>query len=308
LLLASVTAAATYHYHLDHLGTPRLITDAGGARISEHDYYPFGAEVANATVESPRERMQFTGHERDTIEGDNHTLGYMHARYYGAAVGRFLSVDPNAPWMLQGGSDSDRAKFLSYIRNPQNWNRHAYVTNSPIGRTDPTGRCVEDLCIGEAVVVGAVAIAETPAGQAAIEGAEEEGVAFAERFGPEAAAETRSAFDAAQRSLRSIDLGRMGERAMGVVNQIKEQITSATKTAAFRVPDLLDKVNKVIADAKNVSRLSMSNQLRDFAAYAQANGYQLVIGVRTGTVLSKPVQAMVDAGLIKIVYLKLGGQ
>jgi hypothetical protein len=49
----------------------------------------------------------------------------------------------------------------------------------------------------------------------------------------------------------------------------------------------------------------MSNQLRDFAAYAQANGYQLVIGVRTGTALSKPVQALVDAGLIKIVYMKI---
>jgi RHS repeat-associated protein len=304
LPLASVTAAGTLHLHLDHLGTPRLITDAGGTLVAEHAYYAFGTELSLPLSESPREKLHFTGHERDET-ADVLQLDYMHARYYGAALGRFVSVDPDAPWMLQGGSDRDRARLRSYLRNPQNWNRYVYVRDNPIGRTDPTGRCIEDACIGEAVVVGAVALAESPAGQAAIEGGEEELVALSERYGPEVAAEAQSAFEATARSLRSIDLGRIGERALGVFNQVKERIASATETAHFRIPDLLDKANKVLADAKNVSRLSMSNQLRDFAAYAQANGYQLVIGVRTGTVLSKPVQALVDSGLIKIVYMKI---
>lgn len=50
----------------------------------------------------------------------------MHARYYSAAVGRFLSVDP----LLD----------FETLRQPQSWNRYAYVRNNPMGRTDPTGR------------------------------------------------------------------------------------------------------------------------------------------------------------------------
>jgi hypothetical protein len=80
-----------------------------------------------------------------------------------------------------------------------------------VGRPDP-------------IVVGAVALAESPAVQAAIEGGEEELVALSERYGPEVAAEAQSAFEATARSLRSIDLGRIGERALGVFNQVKERM------------------------------------------------------------------------------------
>lgn len=119
----AVTGTTTYHLHLDHLGTPRLITDATGLLLSEHAYYPFGPELNLPPTESPRDPQQYTGHERDDI-ADMHGLDYMHARYYGAAVGRFLSVDP----------------VLGNPSAPQSWNRYAYVSNNPLGRTDPTGR------------------------------------------------------------------------------------------------------------------------------------------------------------------------
>jgi RHS repeat-associated protein len=121
------------HFHLDHLGTPRLITGNGGTQVGLHTYYPFGVEVASTAQEG--EKRKFTGHERDSAASD-----YLHARYYSAAWGRFLSVDPNAFWELQGGSDEDRAKFRSYLRHPQRWNRYAYVSNNPINKIDPDGR------------------------------------------------------------------------------------------------------------------------------------------------------------------------
>jgi RHS repeat-associated protein len=122
------------HFHLDHLGTPRLITNASGNKYALHDYYPFGTEQSSYRQEMQDfahdrpEPMQFTGHEREYNTGTYVTtpipLDYMHARYYSPQWGRFLSVDP-------GGYDAS---------NPQSWNRYAYVVNSPIRMTDPTGR------------------------------------------------------------------------------------------------------------------------------------------------------------------------
>ena len=133
LLLASISVPAgfstpaTYHYHLDHLGTPRLITRDGGTIVSSHSYYPFGAEMDLAPQENPAEAMKFTGHERDIVVGNDHTVDYMHARYYNANAGRFLSVDPSL----------DLKKTIS---NPQMWNRYSYVVSNPMRFTDPDGR------------------------------------------------------------------------------------------------------------------------------------------------------------------------
>jgi RHS repeat-associated protein len=129
LLLATVTPSGTLHYHLDHLGTPRLVTGTDGVKVAEHAYYPFGPEINLTPHETPEEAMKFTGHERDIVAGVGHTLDYMHARYDNASLGRFLSVDPSL--------DLKRA-----LTNPQSWNRYSYALNSPLNYTDPTGRDV----------------------------------------------------------------------------------------------------------------------------------------------------------------------
>jgi RHS repeat-associated protein len=63
--------------------------------------------------------MKFTGHERDEGLG----LDYMLARYYGASLGRFLSVDRVV---------GNPATVLS-------WNRYTYVDDNPIAFDDPNG-------------------------------------------------------------------------------------------------------------------------------------------------------------------------
>jgi RHS repeat-associated protein len=123
LLLATTTPTTTLHYHLDHLGTPRLITDANAVKVAEHAYYPFGAEINLTPHETPEEEMKFTGHERDIVAGDGHTLDYMHARFDNATLGRFLSAD--------------RARGLP--SRPQSWNRYSYVSDNPLSRIDPDG-------------------------------------------------------------------------------------------------------------------------------------------------------------------------
>jgi RHS repeat-associated protein len=138
LLLGSqrpVEMGGRRHFHLDHLGTARLITSDSGQMVSYHDYYPFGDEYSPVMQESSsgfgrEEPMKFTGHERDYAGGmgaeDGHALDYMHARYYSPTAARFLSVDPTIA-------------LRPTTTNPQMWNRYTYVHNKPADFTDPTG-------------------------------------------------------------------------------------------------------------------------------------------------------------------------
>lgn len=122
-LLAAELPGARRHFHLDHLGSPRLITDGNGTKVALHDYYPFGLEETSPLQDG--EVMKFTGHERDAA-----FLDYMHARSYLTVAGRFLSVDPGRDWD---------------VHQPQSWNMYVYVRNNPTNGTDPTGRCVHSV-------------------------------------------------------------------------------------------------------------------------------------------------------------------
>jgi RHS repeat-associated protein len=127
------------HFHLDHLGSVRMITGDSRMRYGRHDYYPFGVEQTSSAQEVTNfgfyrpDPMKFAGHERDFngyLNVDNTMyLDYMHARHYNPNLGRFLSVDPVL--------DIKQA-----TKNPQGWNRYAYVLNNPLRFTDPTGRQV----------------------------------------------------------------------------------------------------------------------------------------------------------------------
>ncbi len=120
-LLASESPSGVLHYHLDHLGTPRMITNAAGFEVERPMNYPFGERITFSS-----EKLRLTAHEQDQ---DVMSLYYMHARHYfphsdHLIAGKFMSIDP--------GRDFDP-------REPQSWNLYAYVRNNPINAIDPTG-------------------------------------------------------------------------------------------------------------------------------------------------------------------------
>jgi RHS repeat-associated protein len=107
-----------YFFHLDHLGSVRVVTDVVGQPVSKHKYLPFGEELDPPATSNTH---KFTGHERDGQTG----LDYMKARFYSPILGRFGSVDPS--------------NSSIYAGIPQTWNRYSYVFNNPANKTDPTG-------------------------------------------------------------------------------------------------------------------------------------------------------------------------
>jgi RHS repeat-associated protein len=121
------SAPVTYHFHVDHLGTPRRITNGWDVVVGRHDYHAFGPEAPGGLDEPSLSLLKYTGHERDVIDGTPEALDYMHARYYDAGLGRFLSFDP-------------ALSIAEATVSPQRWNRYAYVLNNPLRYVDPDGR------------------------------------------------------------------------------------------------------------------------------------------------------------------------
>ncbi|WKZ29676.1 MAG: RHS repeat-associated core domain-containing protein [Patescibacteria group bacterium] len=163
LLVATVegttSTAVTRFVHTDHLTGSSVVSSATGTVVELMDYYPYGGIRIDEKVGGYSEVRKFAGHEFDDASG----LSYMGARYYDAAVGRFLNEDPA---FLQIGNnkaladtiertklaangrvprrndmtDSRRNELVqALLSEPQRLNSYSYVSNNPLNAIDPTG-------------------------------------------------------------------------------------------------------------------------------------------------------------------------
>jgi len=123
LRLAKVPySGAAEYYAYDALGNVRVGMASTGARTTTLAYRPFGVGAYGSEPQ-----YAYTGEYRESAPN----LVYLHSRWYDPTIGRFLSPD-------------DR---LGRLTEPQSQNRYAYVSNSPTGKTDPSGMC-ELICPG----------------------------------------------------------------------------------------------------------------------------------------------------------------
>jgi RHS repeat-associated protein len=110
---------ATFFYAWDHLGTVRLVSNQDRTMLERHDYEPFGVEL-RPILNQTQNTHQFTGHERDQAS----EYDYMHFRFYGSTMGRFMSAD----------------KIWEMNWNPQKWNMYTYALANPLKFNDPDGK------------------------------------------------------------------------------------------------------------------------------------------------------------------------
>lgn len=129
---ASQSEAKISYLTNDHLGSPRITTDATGKVVSRRDFLPFGEEIARAENGMDSVRQKFTGYERD---GETE-LDFAQARMYNKNHGRFTSPDD----------------FLNDTKviEPDSWNLYGYVRNNPLKNIDPSGEEVDGTDLNEA--------------------------------------------------------------------------------------------------------------------------------------------------------------
>ena len=95
-------------------------------------------------------------------------------------------------------------------------------------------------------------------------------------------------------------LGIEGETAVRAAYDIGEK-TAVRIGGRLRYPDGL--TNGVLSEVKNVKSLSFSQQLRDYANFAQQSGRRFDLFVRPTSQLSGPLQEAIQAGLINVRWI-----
>jgi RHS repeat-associated protein len=122
----TTTTTTTVYLHRDSLGSTSAVTNDAGAVIERLAYEPFGKRRAPAGTTDPDNTIVgvntdrgYTNHEHLDELG----LIHMNGRIYDPMAARFMSADP----------------LIQAPDNLQNYNRYAYVLNSPFLYTDPTG-------------------------------------------------------------------------------------------------------------------------------------------------------------------------
>jgi len=112
----------TRYFHQDGLGSIYAVTDEFGRVEKRFTFDAWGKRVKTAdthTGSGGAVTRGYTDHE----QLDDFGLVHMNGRIYNPTLGRFISADP----------------FVEDAKDSQAFNRYSYVSNNPLGATDPSG-------------------------------------------------------------------------------------------------------------------------------------------------------------------------
>ena len=121
-LISQVRDGQQVFYHVDGLGSTRVLTDGVGNVTDEYIYDAYGnlEGSAGSTVNN----YLYAGEQYDP----NLQSYYLRARYYNPNTGRFMSRDP----------------FEGFLTEPLSLSDYPYVHGNPINAIDPTGLLIQE--------------------------------------------------------------------------------------------------------------------------------------------------------------------
>ena len=294
-----------YFYVKNLQGDILKVINATGTEAAAYTYDAWGKLLTSAGDMADVNPLRYRGYFYDTETG----LYYLQSRYYDPEVGRWINID-NVEYL---GTEDE---LISY-------NLFTYCLNNPVNRTDENGNLSlpnwAKVAIGAVALAGAVALTVATGGGAAavavgvakvvgsvaLSTAVSAGVGYLQNgkqgaidgacngfmFGSLSAlggaafkyVKVRSATTGSPNSM-----GQAGERMAGIDQSAKQSIQVNGRT---RIPDALTETT--LTEVKNVKYISNTQQLRDFATYANATGRSLELWVRPTTRVARTV---VDAG------------
>jgi len=294
------------YFLADALGSVRQIANSNGTLVYRQNFDPFGNLIG-----SEGDGVSSYGYAGEWTDGTG--LQHLRARYYAPANGTFLTRDP----------------FKGVLSQPASLTPYTYALNNPVMYTDPNGEFVDALfdiasisydvyTIMNKVNLGcsvlwsdwaalgldalSLAIPFVPAiggivFRAALHG--NEFIKLARLID-----QSSEAILLAKRMEIVRETGRMGENLAGIVKNTKH-IESLTHTAKYRIPDQLLQSKYLISEVKNVKKISLTNQIKDYVAYAKSHQFTFEIWVRKTANISKPFQQLIDNGDIVLKFLEL---
>jgi len=302
------TGSTAQYYVEDSLGSSRVVTTNTGVVCYDADFYPFGGERA-VTDTCAQNKYKFEGKERDTETsndiGQTNGNDYFGARYYSNRYGRWLSAD----W-----SSTPIAVPYANLTNPQTLNLYSMVADDPETSADLDGHCIEDACVGEAIIVGTLldhAIGITVAVGAAIY-ADSKGLfdrvvngVGKGQIGNAYPSYYHGEFNNGPLQSSATDRGRANEQkgldAVGAEKNTKPVTTTDPKTGkqGTTIPDgkMSDGQNVEVKDTKRVTD-SKQLRLQDQASKA-ASGKPTMVVTGNDTKVSNTVQNNYEVKKIK---------
>jgi RHS repeat-associated protein len=123
--LVNGTTDLVFFLFTDQLGSTNVTSDQNGLMVSLSRYKPWG-ESNDGTGTRPTD-YGFTGQRSMDYIG----LDWYGSRWYDSSLGRWNQPDTDVP----------------ESQGVQSWNRYAYVNNSPLKNTDPTGHMSCEECV-----------------------------------------------------------------------------------------------------------------------------------------------------------------
>lgn len=129
----------TRYLHQDGLGSVCAVTDERARIEKRFTFDAWGKRVKTADTHAARGGTVTRGYT-DHEHLEDFGLIHMNGRVYDPVLGRFLSADP----------------FIGDATDSQEFNRYSYVSNNPLGATDPSGYF--KLSFKQIVIIAAVVV------------------------------------------------------------------------------------------------------------------------------------------------------